>query len=278
MSVLCPRCHRPIDVQNRTCASGHTFDLENGVLVLMDESMRHHVQAIYRHREGVQRELPTITDYNRLPCSLAKQHFEWRLRCQDVGIVSRLLNQDEGSILEIGAWNGWLTHHLVRTGYDVTAIDYTTHPDDGLGAKRHYDADWLAIQMDLTDLSVFDPCFDAVIINHGLHLFPDPVTTVKQAQHLLKPGGLLILLNLTFFRNPSQRIAQHQALAETFQKRYGVPFLLRPSRGFMDSGDKAKLKAMGIKFYRYAQRWKANLKSFWVQSAPSYFYGVWGRA
>lgn len=326
MSVLCPICHQPINLETNTCASGeHTYDIENRVLILADEALRQQIAKIDQHRAEIWGSSPPITDYNALPFSLADQHFEWRFRAEDAAVVAKLLNvsksaadaktvgsaymspaaqrvrymqssddhdtlrdhtrttqiaspiripKSKGQVLEIGAWNGWLTHHIARAGYDVIAADYSAHPSDGLGAKQYYSVDWLAIQMDLSDLSIFDPCFDVVIINHGLHLFPDPVSYVEQARTRLKPGGKLILLNLTFFRDPSQRKAQFTTVSETFQQKYGVPMLLKPSRGYMDFDDKAKLEAAGIKLHTYSGRRKANLKASLIKTAPAYFYGT----
>lgn len=274
MGVRCPKCHQALDLEAGHCASDHRFTWENGVLVLLPDALRRQLDAIYQHRQGV--TLPPIPDYNRLPWSLKKQHFEWRMRCHDAEVVQRLIDGGPPArqILEIGAWNGWLTHRLARAGHQVTAVDYTSHPTDGLGAIVHYDTDWLAIQMDLTDLSIFEPDYDLVIVNHGLHLFSDPAAYIRQARRLLKPGGQLVLLSLTFYRDPGQRRQQLAQLTRTFEQQYGVPFLLKPSRGYMDSDDKTALAALGIRLRRYPQRWQANLKALLNPAAPAYYYGV----
>jgi SAM-dependent methyltransferase len=275
MNILCPICQTPIDPETLCCADGHQFQSHNGVLSLLDTSMERQFDAIYHHLETSHRHLPKITDYNALPYELAKKHFEWRLRSYDADIVLQLLiNRRQQNILEISPWNGWLSHHLVKSGHKLTAIDYFAHLDNGLGAKRHYDADWQAIQMDLTDLSILEPCFDVVIINHGLHFFPDPATHLIQARDLLLPGGLLIIINATFYRNPVKRIQQVKSLEDDFFEVYGLPIFLKPTRGYMDFTEKAQLQVVGVRFSAYRQLWRANLKAMLIRTAPSYFYGI----
>jgi 2-polyprenyl-3-methyl-5-hydroxy-6-metoxy-1,4-benzoquinol methylase len=261
-------------LQTGVCISGHIFLRENGVIDLMNPDMKEHIRAIEKHRLTVIQQLPTINDYNGLPFSLSHQHFEWLIRAHDVRKVLNLIrSRTEQNILEIGAWNGWLTHHLARAGHDVVAIDYTADEHDGLGAKIHYDVNWTAIQMDLTNLSVFDCRFDMIVINHGLHFFSDPVDYVQEVKKLLKPNGLLILLNLTFYRNPARRIVQVEKLTSDFIEAYGMSIFLKPTRAYMDFEDKHQFQKQGITLRLYRHLWRANLKARMRKTAPAYYYG-----
>jgi 2-polyprenyl-3-methyl-5-hydroxy-6-metoxy-1,4-benzoquinol methylase len=274
MLILCPACQQSINLQTGVCIGGHKFLRENGVLDLMDPDMKEHIRAIEKHRLTLTQQLPTINDYNALPFSLSHQHFEWLIRAYDVRKVLNLIrSRTEQNILEIGAWNGWLTHHLARAGYEVVAVDYTADENDGLGAKIHFDIEWTAIQIDLTNLSVFDCRFDVIVINHGLHFFSDPVDYVQGVKKLLKPNGLLILLNLTFYRNPAQRILQVEKLTSDFMEAYGMPIFLKPTRGYMDFEDKHQLQKQGITLRLYRHLWRANLKARIRKTASAYYYG-----
>jgi 2-polyprenyl-3-methyl-5-hydroxy-6-metoxy-1,4-benzoquinol methylase len=275
--VLCPKCHQPIDPTAFICSNQHQFHSENGVLNLLDEGLRQQIDLIYQHRAQVARKLPEIADddYNHLPYALAAQHFEWQMRAYDADVVLKLLkSRPRQTVLEIGAWNGWLTHLIAEQGNTVTAVDYFAHPTDGLGAKQHYRVQWSAVKMDITDLSLFEQQFDVIVINHGLHFFPDPVGYVEQVRRLVAPGGLLILIGLTFFRDPTNRRAQVKNLVEQSEKDFGHSLFIKPTRGYMDFADKAKLQAMGIRLYQHRQLWKANLKGRLITGAPAYFYGV----
>ena len=80
--------------------------------------------------------------------------------------------KDQLKILDLGAWNGWLSNQLSSDGHElVTAIDYFLHERDGLAAKKYYPNEFLAIQMDLEDLSILPYNYDIIIINRGFTLF-----------------------------------------------------------------------------------------------------------
>lgn len=278
MMLLCPICRKRLMLDTSRCVSGHVFPQRDGVINLLSDALQARIAAIEHHRDTVRQALPLITDYTRLPCTLARQHFEWRMRCQDLSIVQHHLAEGKlGRVLEVGAWNGWLTHHLARMSHEVLAVDYFSHPDDGLGAKRHYPEDWHAIQMDISDLTLLPSDNDAVIINHGLHLLPNPLATIRQAQKLLAPGGLLLVLNITFYRAPSRRIAHIAALSSNFQAQHGTAMFLHPTRGYMDLYDRDELRAAGLRLCRYRARWRAMLKSWLHSSAPIYAYGLYTR-
>lgn len=275
MKILCPTCRTLFNLAAFRCANGHQFQSQDGVLNLLDDTMTEQLDAIYHHLKTNRRDLPEIIDYNALPHTLAQQHHEWRLRSYDVDLVMQLLGKRrQQSILEISPWNGWLSHHLAKAGHLLTAVDYFAHPDEGLGAKRHYDADWQTIQMDLTDMTILQSRFDIVIINHGLHFSPDPVAHIIQARDLVLPGGLLIILNATFYRNPANRIEQVESMVDEFFNDFGLPIFLKPTRGYMDFAVKVQLEGEGIRFRAYRNLLLANLKALILRTNPSYYYGV----
>lgn len=263
--MRCPTCHQTLDPTTLRCEQGHQFRRENGIPDLRGDDLRRMMEAVQQYRDSALGHLPAITDYNGLPCNL--DHFEWRFRCQDIPIVRRLLRGKQLRILEIGGWNGWLTHHLVRWGHSVTAVDYTAHPDDGLGAMRHYDVTWEAVQMDVTDLTPLDRRFDLAIINHGLHLFPAPVDYVAHVQQFAES---VLLLGLVFYRDPSRRVAQVDALKRNFEAQYGLPFYFKPTRAYLDFDDKQRLAGLGLRLRPYLRR--ANLKATLLTYYPFYIW------
>jgi len=264
MSKGCPICQQMI---------GQSSPEHNGVCLAISDKMREHVSALYQHR--TETTLPANTDYNQLPFNMCDQDFVWRIRCFDARWIKRQLSDQTGlNILEIGAWNGWLSHHLARAGHQLTAIEYSDHPTDGLGAKQRYDADWHTIQMDAADLSIFKTQFDVIIINHGLHYFPGPVDYVQTARALLAPGGRLFLLNLIFYKDPSQRIQQIERQSTAFEREQGYSYFVHPSRGYMDIQDRDHMMKMDINMRPYPIMWRANLKARWKSTAPRYCYGI----
>ncbi|PJF20883.1 MAG: hypothetical protein CUN56_13915 [Phototrophicales bacterium] len=220
--------------------------------IAIDPTLKTHVDVLYAYQVGA------------MPPFLA------RIRSADRRLIKKYLSGYQ-SVLEIGAANGWLTHQLAQN-HHVLALDYSDHPITGLGAKGA----WHTLQMDLTDLSIFpDGQFDALVINHGLHLFPNPVQYVQQSQRLIRPGGCIILLNLIFHCNPQRRIEQLLKQATQFEARHHVPYLINPSRGYLDGEDRTQFQKIGFKIRPYFVMWRAWLKSHIQSTAPLYCYGIY---
>ena len=264
MSGPCPICPQMI---------GQSPQKHNGACQVIDAALRDHVEQLYQCRPAT--SLPPGTNYNQLPLNQSQKDFIWRIRSYDVNWVLKTLTHDKAlHILDIGAWNGWLSHHLVRAGHYVTSIEYSNHHADGLGAMQHYDVKWHTIQMDLTQLDSFQAQFDVVIINHGLHYFPNPVEYVRKAMQLVNPGGRLIALNLMFYLDPSQRIAEIQHQQDAFEANHNVPYFIKPSRGYLSEDDWRQFKQMGMMLHNYPVMWRANLKARFRRTAPRYAYGI----
>jgi 2-polyprenyl-3-methyl-5-hydroxy-6-metoxy-1,4-benzoquinol methylase len=180
-------------------------------------------------------------------------------------------------VLDIGAWNGWLSHRLAARGHDVTAIDYFADAYDGLGAQRWYSTTWRAIQMDLADLAPLNQCYDVVIVNRCVQFFTDPAAAVAAAQRQVAPGGLLLLTGLQVFHDPRVKADAVARLRQTYAARYGHDLFLRPTRGYLDRTDTTRLHERGITMRPYPQLWLANLRARLDPTRPRHAYGVWHR-
>ncbi len=279
LRLRCPDCHAPLDPSALTCARGHAFGYdENDVLVLLAADFAPRLDRFLAGfqplRASEDRRLLDPAIYPQLPvASAVRQNHEWRLRAYDLDIIARLLAGRTGlRILDIGAWNGWLSHRLVGMGHQVIAIDYFVDEHDGLGARKWYDSDWAAIQMNLDDLSILADRFDAIILNRCLQFFVDPPAYAQTARQLLTPGGLLILTGLEFLRDPTSRQASVIALRQRLNQ-HGIDFF-KPIKGYLDASDRARLASMGIELRPYPQLRLANLKACFVAQAPQHLYGL----
>ncbi|MDX2078500.1 MAG: methyltransferase domain-containing protein [bacterium] len=276
MMLLCPICHTPLHLESLRCVNGHEFSrIADDFFNLLSPDLSARLDAIARYREKVRDNLPTITDYESLPYNMAKTHFEWRHRAQSADIALRLIQQHAPkTILEIGGWNGWLTHHLAKFARVISA-DFFADEHDGLGAMNHYSAKWARLQMDITDLTILAEKFNMVVINNGLHLLPNPLGTIQQAQQLVADGGVLVVLELPFIKNPTQRIAQLRELETRFTQGGGEGSLfLYPTKGYLDPSDRYAMQKMGLRLRPYP-RYKAILKAMLLPHAPMTTYGVW---
>lgn len=279
MPLRCPECREALDAGG-ACPRGHRFEEREGVLALLGKESAQRLdeftRAIERVRAAQGRRITDEAAYESLPFGRATAgDFHWRLRALDLAVVRRLLRGLRSlTILDVGAWNGWLSHRLAALGHRVTAIDYFVDPHDGLGARRFYSTTWRAIQMDLADLSLLDERFDVVVLNRCLQFAPDPTRFAAAALEKVAPGGWLVLTGLEIFRRPGAKAARVEAMLRAHRERYGFELFLVPTRGYLDRGDEVGLEGLGVRLRPYPRLIPANLLAVLDPSRPRHCYGV----
>ncbi len=286
MSLLCPNCREPLHNESLACRNGHTFGREDGVLVLLADDFAPRLRAYEAKLRALR--VRAEAGYRRLDADAfvhlpfgpatrgdAAWQWEWRFRQMDLSVVLRLITTHTPQrVLDVGAWNNWLSYQLAARGHAVTAVDYFADEYDGLRAQKFYPAvKWRAIQMDLADLSALNEAYDAVILNRCLQFFPDPAAYVEEARRRVSPGGLLIVTGLQFFRDARSK-RESVAAFRSKLKREGLDFL-RPTKGYLDFDDYACLRTLGLKVRPYARLWLANLRARLRPALPFHAYGVW---
>lgn len=308
MRLLCPNCHEKMEPDDRRleadfapfpanpppfiCPQGHLFHYQDGVLQLLADDfaveLSRFTAVFSQMRNATQKRLLDASVYPQLPfIEPVSTSWEWRLRQYDLEVIGQRLpaltvnalgpanSGRKLRLLDVGAWNGWLSYRLAMMGHEVTAVDYFIDEYDGLAAKKFYPAEWQAIQMDLTDLSVLDTVFDAVILNRCLQFAPDPLRMLTQARTRLAPGGCLILTGLQFFAHTRRKAQQVSVYRQENRQKFGFELFLKPTKGYLDWADKARLEKSGIKIRPYPQLWRANLKARFKKDAPWYAYGLY---
>ncbi len=91
------------------------------------------------------------------------------------------------TVLEVGCGNGILARHLIDTGLHVTAID------SSIEAVEESQAIGVAAEHVNFLEYTSNTAFDLVLLSRSLHNMQPIDTAVKQAQSLVKEGGLLLL-------------------------------------------------------------------------------------
>ena len=253
--MICPTCREPLDPRSLRCADGHCFEETNGILRLLDrgfgERLDGFLEVFQPLREAEGRRIADPSVYPRLPHALSRDP-EWRMRAYDAAVIRQLTaNRLRGTALDVGAWNGWLSHLLTVAGHQVTAVDYFVDELDGLGAQRFYPVGWRSIQMDLRDPSILDQRFDLVVLNRCIQFFEDPAAMVVSAAERLAEGGLLVVTGLETFADPSERRTQFEAMLERYRQHGISPFI--PIKGYLDVGDRQRLEAAGLDLRSYPQ-------------------------
>lgn len=282
MGLRCPTCRAPLD-QALACANGHRFAERQGVLRLLDAGFAAELDRFLGRLEPIRaaegRRLLDPAAYPLLP--LGSRHHEWRLRRYDLALLRRLLRglRPAGArlrVLDVGAWNGWLSNRLAEDGCEVTAVDYFADPHDGLGARQFYRSQWRAIQLDLLGLDALEPEYDVVVINRCLQFAPDPAAFVRQARLLLATGGLLAATGIECFADPRAKAASVRRRLAEHLARHQFDLFLRPTKGYLDRGDLGALAAAGLRCRPYPQLWLANLKARLRPARGRHLYGVAG--
>jgi 2-polyprenyl-3-methyl-5-hydroxy-6-metoxy-1,4-benzoquinol methylase len=284
MLLACPICRSTIHPNSFTCERGHSFEQRDGVLSLLTPQFAAQLNAFAQAfaADRITQHYPALphSAYAHLPFGDAVRNDpEWRSRQADLRAILTLLPKDKPlRILDVGAWNGWLSHQLAKHGHVVTAVSYFADAQDGLGARTFYpNPQWRAIQMDECELDLIQEQFDVVVLNRCVHFSPDTARQVQAAQARVAQGGLLFVTGLNIFKDPSQCIARIQQRMNAFEQRHGISLFLRPTRGYLDWGDVAHFQKMGLHVKPIWSLWGALLKSIVWPTSPRPCYGVWRR-
>ena len=143
-----------IDKSDKNETAPKSYHFNNGVHSILSEELNkllaEYIPAFEKYREPYLKSISS-DDFRDLPY-VNFDKATWKLRQYDLELVQSLMPAKRNKILEIGAWTGWLSHHLAKEN-DLLALDYFTHELDGLAAKKFYSEDWLTVQMDLENFS-----------------------------------------------------------------------------------------------------------------------------
>lgn len=279
MRIRCPECGAPLDADLR-CDKGHTFPLRDGVPSLIGRELRAvldpFLDAFSKHRRELGATIDDPMLLAGLPASgLALAPELWRVRMLDLALVLAAIGARKGlRILDVGAWNGWLSHRLAAEGHQVVAIDYFTDPGDGLGAVKDHPVHFDAYQFDLERLDLLEGPFDLVIANRCMAYFLDLSRSVAQLRRLLSPNATLLITGLNAYRDAAHIAGEFARKRAQFQATHGLPYFFKPVRGYLTDDDLDVLREAGVQVRGYAAlRWKNAL---WPlrPGKPRYFYGV----
>ncbi len=99
------------------------------------------------------------------------------------------------SALDIGCGTGSLSLVLGELGYSVMGIDFSAEMLKIARAKALKSRLPITFeQQDANDLLLMGTEFDVILCRHVLWSLPEPAQTLAQWERLLKPGGLLVLI------------------------------------------------------------------------------------
>lgn len=283
IAFRCPVCLGQlddVDAAEPVCAAGHRYPREHGVLRLLPPDQRVRLDAfdalVRRDRElaGVQQR---AFDYPNLPAAAADDDAEWQERTADLAWLQATLRRHPRrlrSVVEVGPYNGWLTHHLVRMGMDATALDFFRDDRHGLGAQRHYAERWRAVQCDLRRPELLATPVDLVVLNHGLHFLPEPVALLQAWMRRVAPGGLLVVFGVQIVRDARRRLRELEALRARGERAGGELFPFR-GPGLFRPADARAMRRLGLRLQPSLERPLGWLAATVDPRRPQRYRGVW---
>lgn len=253
---------------------------DDGVFSILSRSFKQELEKFISRYAAVRKEqlLHSIpySEYPFLPFSSSATGEQWQFRRASYRVMKQLLKYEQPKkIIEIGAWNGWLTHHLVSWGHDVVSCDIFLDEMNGLSSKKYYKEQWLAIQADTSMLNFFETKFDVIIVNHCLAYMQDPVEFTRNLFPLLSEKGKIILLGLTIFKNPVPKAREVEKFRRHYKEKFKFDIFLRPTKGYLSLTDKFQLGHIGFKWTKYSDFPFRNLLSKIYSTKPEYLYGVY---
>jgi len=245
VKLVCPQCKaKLIEVpKGLVCENNHFFDLKNGVIHLLEENYK---SKLYSFLEGFERYradnnlLLSKEEIQTLPQG-GKDRGMWGLRERDLKLIQQLIdNRKQLKILDIGAWNNWLSHHLAKD-HQVVSIDYFKHPQDGLESCNYFNEEWTNIVMNIEQVEVIEEKFDLIIVNRCLPYISNINQYLIKLNNLLASQGCILILGITLTKDIS-RIKDglanlYQVLDEEYKTK---PF--KEIKGYIDTNDILMLK------------------------------------
>jgi 2-polyprenyl-3-methyl-5-hydroxy-6-metoxy-1,4-benzoquinol methylase len=264
--------------KNLQCANGHGLSTRDGIVQLMSEPKKEMVETFLQTFEKYRKDQQMLLEDEQIFPKLPYAHHDgaWRLKQMEWEMIRQMLPSDRSwNILDMGAWNGWLSYQLASAGHTVVATGLFTNPWDGLGAQRHYPVDFDTIQMETEDIHLLEGSFDLVVLNKGFPFLTDRHRFTKLVKEKTTSGGWVIATGINIYRHKNRQLEQIKA---DFEKTYGPSFFLRPVKGYLNKADANWLKDKGfvIKTYKngIATRLRNALASVGLRD-PQICYAVW---
>lgn len=133
---------------------------------------------------------------------------EWSVRARTFdAFIRRVMHPSSRRptrVLDLGAGSGWLSWRLSRQGIFAVAVDCRTDDVDGLAVSLRVRGDgemFWSIAASFEDLPLPSGAFDLVVFNAALHYALELNKTLAEACRVLRPGGMIAILDSPFYRD-----------------------------------------------------------------------------
>jgi len=226
--------------------SGESFgQCRDGIWDLTLESRRDTLDAFAtayaKVRVAEHREL-TAAEVRSLP-SINPSHPLSGMWSQRAASFERFKNAvaDEapGRLVDIGAGCGWLSAAMTVNGWSAAAVDVTVDGGDGLEAALHHDAKLFLARAEMAALPFASNSIDLAVFNASLHYAGSVRAALTEAQRVVRPGGLVAVLDSPVFNKPEAGHKMVEEFERHSREQLGVDAAPLEGPGFVSDNDLA---------------------------------------
>src|SRR5512139_1947772 len=245
--AICRAPLSPLDAMRQRCPADDTiYECRAGIWRCLTPDRQAYYEQFLREyqivRQAEQRGSPDSAYYRALPFADLSGRFtaDWQIRARSFRAFEREVllpverkRQRSLRVIDLGAGNGWLSYRLAQRGHVVAAVDLLTNPLDGLGAHLHYDASFTPVQAEFDRLPFVEQQSDLIIFNASLHYSTGYATTLGEALRVLRPDGLLVILDSPVYRSADSGAQMVREREAAFTQAYGFPSNALPSENYL---------------------------------------------
>lgn len=257
---------------------GTVYEERNGIYYILEEPFQTDCRTFLNNYYKNNSNRSIINNYPALPYITGyKENPEWNFRAQSLQIIKNYIGRhNPKTILEIGPWNGWMTHHIANTCDTYVTADFFDDDRDGLGTYKHYpDPQWIPVHCDVEKLDFFSIHFDLIIYNHCLQFFENWEDAFVQAKTLLEPMGHIYVLGMNVYNNPETKQTQVAEYKANYFQRTGTNLLFRNTKAYFDKRDTETMENLNCRITNYPQYLKNNILRLFIHSRPQICYAVY---
>ena len=274
--LACPQCQRPLQ-SAETCACGFFAERRaDGILDLTTPDQSGEYAEFCAAYEEVQRKEGWGGEDLELPFEPRAHREIWAVRQHTFKRLERVLQREcpeRGTVLDAGAGNCWLTRHLDHWGFQPTALDVNDGIQDGLAAGASYlevGDHFERVRAPMESPPFVDETFDLVVASSSLHYCRDVTATLGEFRRILKPGGLIVILDSPWYERKKDGERARDASAREFVRRHGLDEALVRRGGYLcRTAFTAATMKNGLVF-QYVSAWPGWRRAWETVSARFY--------
>lgn len=216
--LRCPRCFsqltlsvfaedkREVRQGKLTCEKQHVYDIEDGIIRFATGFDHDAVKRELEYENTTYKGSDRLRDEKliaQFPETLSEL---WPHTCHfgpDFKVLIDQLNPKPGSwVLDIGTGPCWSSRLLAQRGANVIALDVNEANFYGLKTSdilfEHHNVYFERILESMNNLPFRNESLDAITFNASFHHTPDHEQTLRECHRVLKPGGVIAMVNEEF--------------------------------------------------------------------------------